>query len=152
MRQNHRKLSPRARLARLDADAGYTLTEMLVVVAIIGLIAAVLTPNLMGQLGRARAKSAQLQLESVAAGVEMFRSDVGRYPTEAEGLKALLVQPADVEGWTGPYVKSASTLKDPWASPILYRETGKETFEVVSLGSDHEAGGSGTRRDLVAPK
>jgi general secretion pathway protein G len=150
MRQDHRKLSARA--PRSEADAGYTLTEMLVVIAIIGLIAAVLTPNLMGQLGRARVKSAQLQLESVAAGVEMFRSDVGRYPTQSEGLKALLVEPTDVEGWTGPYIKSASALKDPWAGEISYRETEGETFEVISMGSDRKAGGSGTKRDLVAPK
>ena len=137
---------------RPDRDAGYTLTEMLVVIAIIGLIAAVLTPSLMGQLGRARVKSAQLQLESVAAAVEMFHSDVGRYPTPSEGLKVLVREPADVEGWTGPYVKAASGLKDPWTSDILYRPTSDGTFEVVSLGSDRTVGGSGTKRDLVAPK
>jgi general secretion pathway protein G len=125
---------------------------MLVVIAIIGLIAAVLTPSLMGQLGRARVKSAQLQLESVAAAVEMFHSDVGRYPTAGEGLKALVDEPAEAEGWTGPYLKSASALKDPWAGTILYRTVDDQGFEVVSLGSDRKVGGTGTKRDLVAPK
>jgi general secretion pathway protein G len=125
---------------------------MLVVIAIIGLIAAVLTPSLMGQLGRARVKSAQLQLESVAAAVEMFHSDVGRYPTQGEGLKVLTSEPADVEGWTGPYVKSAGALQDPWAGAILYRVADEDVFEVVSLGSDRKQGGKGTKRDLVAPK
>jgi general secretion pathway protein G len=125
---------------------------MLVVIAIIGLIAAVLTPSLMGQLGRARVKSAQLQLESVAAAVEMFHSDVGRYPTAGEGLAALINEPADAEGWTGPYLKSATSLKDPWTGEILYRAGDDGTFEVVSLGSDRKAGGTGTKRDLVAPK
>lgn len=125
---------------------------MLVVIAIIGLIAAVLTPSLMGQLGRARVKSAQLQLESVAAAVEMFRSDVGRYPTSGEGLKALVDEPAEAEGWTGPYLKSAGALKDPWAGAIGYRLIDDEGFEVVSLGSDRKVGGTGTKRDLVAPK
>ncbi|WP_230983739.1 type II secretion system major pseudopilin GspG [Caulobacter rhizosphaerae] len=125
---------------------------MLVVIAIIGLIAAVLTPSLMGQLGRARVKSAQLQLESVAAAVEMFHSDVGRYPTAAEGLRALVTEPAEAEGWTGPYLKSASVLKDPWAGDILYRVVDDQGFEVVSLGSDRKTGGTGTKRDLVAPK
>jgi len=125
---------------------------MLVVIAIIGLIAAVLTPSLMGQLGRARVKSAQLQLESVAAAVEMFHSDVGRYPTAGEGLKALVDEPAEAEGWTGPYLKSASALKDPWAGAILYRPVDDQGFEVVSLGSDRKVGGTGTKRDLVAPK
>lgn len=145
MRQDHREPGKRR-------DAGYTLTEMLVVIAIIGLIAAVLTPSLMGQLGRARVKSAQLQLESVAAAVEMFQSDVGRYPTAGEGLKVLINEPADVEGWTGPYVKSASALKDPWTGDILYRAVDDGAFEVVSLGSDRKVGGSGTKRDLAAPK
>lgn len=148
MRQDHRDPD-----GRLDGpDGGYTLTEMLVVIAIIGLIAAVLTPSLMGQLGRARVKSAQLQLESVAAAVEMFQSDVGRYPTASEGLKALVTEPADVEGWTGPYVKSASALKDPWTGDILYRAVDDGAFEVVSLGSDRKVGGAGTKRDLVAPR
>ena len=146
MRQDHRDPGGGER-----RDAGYTLTEMLVVIAIIGLIAAVLTPSLMGQLGRARVKSAQLQLESVAAAVEMFHSDVGRYPTQAEGLKVLLTEPSDVEGWTGPYVKSAGALKDPWSGDILYRPS-DDAFEVVSLGSDRKTGGTGTKRDLVAPK
>ena len=148
MRQDHRDPD-----GRLDGpDGGYTLTEMLVVIAIIGLIAAVLTPSLMGQLGRARVKSAQLLLESVAAAVEMFQSDVGRYPTASEGLKALVTEPADVEGWTGPYVKSASALKDPWTGDILYRAVDDGAFEVVSLGSDRKVGGAGTKRDLVAPR
>ena len=150
MRQDDRGSSRRRE--RSGRDAGYTLTEMLVVIAIIGLIAAVLTPNLMGQLGRARVKSAQLQLESVAAAVEMFHSDVGRYPTAAEGLRALVNEPADAEGWTGPYLKSANALKDPWAGDILYRTVDDQGFEVVSLGADRKAGGTGTKRDLVAPK
>jgi general secretion pathway protein G len=147
MRQDHRDSG-----GRDGRDAGYTLTEMLVVIAIIGLIAAVLTPSLMGQLGRARVKSAQLQLESVAAAVEMFHSDVGRYPTQGEGLKVLMSEPADVEGWTGPYVKSAGALKDPWVGEILYRAADDDVFEVVSLGSDRKQGGKGTKRDLVAPR
>ncbi len=152
MRQDHRKLNNPRTAKAVGSDDGYTLTEMLVVIAIIGLIAAVLTPSLMGQLGRARVKSAQLQLESVAAAVEMFRSDVGRYPTQAEGLNVLLVEPAEAEGWTGPYVKSTNTLKDPWTGQIQYRGLDDGSFEVVSLGSDRQVGGSGTKRDLVAPK
>ena len=83
-------------------DEGYTLTEMLVVIGIICLIAAVLTPNLMGQLGRARGKAAGLQLETMASAVEMFHSDVGRYPSEQEGLSALVKEPSGVDGWSGP--------------------------------------------------
>ncbi|UTP39757.1 type II secretion system major pseudopilin GspG [Phenylobacterium sp. LH3H17] len=137
---------------RLDGQAGYTLTEILVVMAIIGLIAAILTPGLVGQLGRARAKTAKLQLDSIAAGVEMFRSDVGRYPTEAEGLRALINQPGDVDGWTGPYIKDGKVLDDPWGNDVDYKsEQAGRSFVVKSLGADGRADGSGLDRDITAP-
>lgn len=137
---------------RLGRDEGYTLTEILVVMAIIGLIAAVLTPNLVGQLGRSRAKTAQMQVETLAAAVEMFRADVGRYPAQAEGLQSLITEPADGAGWTGPYVKSDRTLLDPWGNRMDYRrsEDGR-TFAVVSLGADGLPEGQGLNRDLSAP-
>jgi general secretion pathway protein G len=133
-------------------EDGYTLTEILVVMAIIGLIAAVLTPNLIGQLGRSRAKTAQVQVETVAAAVEMFRADVGRYPAQSEGLQALIAQPADGDGWTGPYVRNDRTLRDPWGAALDYRrsEDGR-TFVVTSLGADGQVGGDGLNRDLGAP-
>jgi general secretion pathway protein G len=125
---------------------------MLVVLAIIGIIATILTPGLIGQLGRARAKSAQTHLETVAAATEMFRSDVGRYPTDAEGLAVLLADPG-VEGWTGPYMKSAKALEDPWGRPVTYRlGSGGLTFTVTSLGRDGVAQGSGLDKDLEAPR
>lgn len=136
---------------RVRRDAGYTLTEILVVMAVIGLIAAVLTPGLVGQLGRARAKTAQLQLNNIASGVEMFRSDVGRYPTESEGLQALLSPGAEIEGWTGPYIKEAQALTDPWGGQVTYKlvDAGRG-FVVTSLGADGAANGTGRDRDLTA--
>ena len=136
---------------RQDSQAGYTLTEMLVVIGIISLIAAVLTPMLLGQMGRARAKAAQLQVETVASAVENFRSDVGRYPTDQEGLPALVREPPSVEGWTGPYSREKS-LKDPWGKPLIY-SLGPDgrSFLVKSLGADGKVGGSGVDRDLSAP-
>ena len=136
----------------LEAERGYTLTEILVVMAIIGLIAAVLTPGLVGQLGRARSKTAQVQLETVAAAVESFRSDVGRYPTDAEGLNALVAQPADADGWTGPYLKSSKSLNDPWGKAIEYKQSDEgRVFMVTSLGADGRVDGTGANRDLHAP-
>jgi general secretion pathway protein G len=136
----------------LGRDDGYTLTEILVVMAIIGLIAAVLTPGLLGQLGRSRSKAAQVQIETVAAAVEMFRSDVGHYPKSSEGLQALVAQPGDAEGWTGPYVKGAKVLQDPWGNRIDYKlsDDGR-TFLVTSLGADGQPNGQGLNRDLSAP-
>jgi general secretion pathway protein G len=133
-------------------DGGYTLTEMLVVIGIIALIAAVLTPNLLGQLGRSRAKAAQLQLDSTVAAVESFRTDVGRYPTEAEGLQALVQDPGSVQGWTGPYVRDARSLSDPWNDKIVYKlNADGRTFYLESLGADGKPGGKGLDRDLRSP-
>ena len=134
------------------ARAGYTLTEMLVVIAIISLIAAVLTPGLINQMSRARAKTAQLQLETLASSVESFRSDVGRYPSEEEGVGALLKEPAGVEGWVGPYLRDRKAVDDPWGHPVIYHLTDEGShFYVASLGSDGKPGGTGVDKDLRAP-
>ncbi len=139
-------------IAAPRADAGYTLTEMLVVIGIIGLIAAVLTPGIIGQFSRAKVKAAQLQLDTIAADVESFSSDVQRYPTQQEGLSALLQEPAGVDGWSGPYVRDRKVLSDPWGRPLLYTvDADKRTFTVTSLGADGKPGGSGVDRDLQAP-
>lgn len=131
-------------------EGGYTLTEMLVVIGIICLIAAVLTPTVLGQMSRARIKAAQLQLNTVATEVESFRDDVGRYPTAQEGLTALVKEPASVTGWTGPYAK-ASSLKDPWGRDILYvPDPGGQTFLVESLGPSGKPNGQGANRTLTA--
>ncbi|HEX7761134.1 MAG TPA: type II secretion system major pseudopilin GspG [Caulobacteraceae bacterium] len=133
-------------------EGGYTLTEMLVVIGIISLIAAVLTPAILGQMSRARAKAAQLQLETLATAVENFRSDVGRYPTQQEGLQVLVQPPSGVEGWVGPYSKTKA-LKDPWGQPVLYVPTSDgRSFEVESLGADGKPGGTGADHDLKAPE
>lgn len=134
---------------RLD---GYTLTEMLVVIAIIGLLAAVLAPNLIGNMGRAKARSARLQLETVSAGLEMHLADVGRYPTAEEGLQGLLTSPTDILGWTGPYVRDISLLTDPWGRPLTYSPGADAlSYRVVSLGADGVAGGSGLDADIAVP-
>lgn len=136
----------------VSAEAGYTLTEMLVVIGIICLIAAVLTPSLMGQLGRARSKAAGLQLETVASAVELFHSDVGRYPTQQEGLAALVKEPGSADGWSGPYIRDAKALQDPWNHPLIYNlASDGQHFYVETLGADGKPGGSGIDRDLKVP-
>ncbi|CAN5304338.1 type II secretion system major pseudopilin GspG [soil metagenome] len=139
-------------MSRKDREAGYTLTEMLVVIGIIGLIAAVLTPTLMGQMTRARAKAAQLQLKNVSAAVELFKEDVGRYPTAAEGLTVLITAPPSAANWTGPYVEDANALNDPWGQQIQYTPAANgRRYVVKSLGADGEVGGKGADRDLTYP-
>jgi general secretion pathway protein G len=146
MRRRHRRNG-------VSHDEGYTLIEMLVVMAIIGLIAAVIVPGLVGQMGRARAKTAQVQLDTVAGAVESFRSDVGRYPTNSEGLNALMAQPANADGWTGPYVKSSKMLSDPWGHTIIYQESDDMlTFLVTSYGADGQPNGTGLNSDIHSPQ
>jgi general secretion pathway protein G len=135
--------------SKIASDAGYTLTEMLVVIVIISLIAAVLTPSLLGQLARARVKTASLQLESTATSLDLFKDDIGRYPTQAEGLPALVTDPG-VQGWLGPYLKSSKALNDPWGRPLTYLLNADGAASITCLGADGKAGGKGVDQDLVA--
>ena len=128
---------------------GYTLTEMLVVIAIIGLIAAVVIPQTIGQLGKAQSRAAKLQVQSIAAALELFQGDNGRYPTPQEGLQALVARPATLENWNGPYLHSKDQLKDPWGNPYRYTVDGA-SITVASLGADNKPGGDGANRDVSA--
>jgi general secretion pathway protein G len=128
---------------------GYTLTEMLVVIAIIGLIAAVVIPQTIGQLGKAQSRAAKLQVQSLTAALELFQGDNGRFPTGQEGLQALLVRPPGLDNWNGPYLHSKDQLKDPWGHPYRYTVAG-QSVTVVTLGADDKPGGEGADRDVSA--
>lgn len=130
---------------------GYTLTEMLVVLVIIGLISAIVVPQTLGQMDRAKVRTARLKMESVAAALEMYSADLSRYPTAQEGLDALTDAPADAADWAGPYLSDKGLLKDPWGAPIVYAPpaTAGEKFSLTSYGSDKAPGGSSFKRDIV---
>lgn len=130
-------------------DEGYTLMEMLVVMGIIALLAAALTPALMGQLSRAKARTARLQMQTLSAALESYRGDVGRPPSQDEGLKALIVAPEGADGWLGPYLRDAGALKDPWGRPLAYKMV-DDQIDLVSLGADGKPGGQGVDADIVA--
>jgi len=144
---------PRLSLGRKDAACGksrltgYTLTEMLVVIAIIGLIAAVVIPQTIGQLGKAQSRAAKLQVQSLAAALELFQGDNGRYPTPQEGLSALLTRPGGLENWNGPYLHSKEQLKDPWGRPYRYAVAG-QSITVSTLCADNKEGGDGADKDI----
>lgn len=139
-----------ARAARRGAQAGFTLLELLVVLAILALLAGLVGPRVLEYLGSAKTDTAQIQLKNIEAGLDLFRLDVGRYPTEQEGLDALMEQPPDVARWRGPYLKSKDALVDPWGHPYRYRIPGdKQDFEVYSLGADNAEGGDGENRDVT---
>lgn len=127
------KITPR-RAAK--SEDGYTLMELLVVLAILGLLAVIATPMVLHYLDVAKQSSAKTEISNISAGLDLFRYDVGRYPTTEEGLKALQSAPAGVENWNGPYLKKAKDLVDPWGRPYHYRSPGQHgDFDLYSNGS-----------------
>jgi len=131
------------------AEAGFTLVEMLVVIAIIGLIMGLVGPRVLNSLGESKVKAAKLQIESFSSSLDLFYLDVGRYPTGSEGLAALAQRPGNTGIWNGPYLKTGSVPTDPWGHVYLYRAPAERgPYEIVSLGSDGQEGGMGTAADI----
>lgn len=127
---------------------GFTLLELLVVMVIIGLLAAYVGPRYFSQIGKSEAKAALAQMDSLEKALEQFRLDVGRYPTLEEGLAALSVRPNNEARWQGPYLKKA-VPPDPWGRPYAYRITETGDIQVISLGKDGVPGGDGENADLT---
>lgn len=127
---------------------GFTLLELLVVIVIIGLLAGYVAPRYFSQVGKSEIQVAKAQIESLEKALDQFRLDAKRYPTAEEGLAVLVAKPANVPGWSGPYLKKA-VPNDPWGRPYLYRMPGeKYEFEIVSYGRDGKAGGTGEDADI----
>lgn len=136
---------------------GFTLIEILIVVIIIGLLAALVAPRLVGKLTESKEKIAKQQIAMLSTAVELFRADVGRYPTTQEGLEALIKKPESVPDnlWKGPYVKGNKLPLDPWGNPYHYlspedpktKEKGVD-YLIMSYGSDGKEGGEGESKDI----
>jgi general secretion pathway protein G len=130
-------------------DDGFTLLELLVVLAILGLLAAIVAPQVLKYLGTSRTQTAKVQIENIAAAVDHFDLDTGRYPTQEEGLDVLVHAPATMPDWKGPYLQRPSALIDPWHRKYLYRIPGQHgDFDVWSYGSDGVEGGTGEAADV----
>ena len=105
-------------------------------------------PRVLGQLGGAKSKTAVVQIADLDKSLELFKLDVGRYPTTAEGLQALVKQPGSIAGWNGPYLKGALP-NDPWGNAYRYTSpVANGGFEIVSLGADNAPGGEGENADV----
>lgn len=129
---------------------GFSLIELLVVLAILGLLAAIAGPKVLGKLGGAKSDTAKLQIEEFGASLDLYRLEVGRYPTTDEGLKALVQAPAGATGWNGPYLKKKEVPKDPWGNEYRYASPGQHgAYDLSSLGADNQEGGDGENKDLV---
>lgn len=141
-RQDRRESHRRAR--------GFTLIELLVVLAILTLLAGLVGPKVLGALGGAKTKTAAVQIADLQKALDIFKLDVGRYPTSEEGLDALVKAPGTVRGWNGPYL-SGGVPSDPWNNPYRYTNNGGQ-IDILSLGSDGAPGGDGEAADIHSTK
>ena len=132
------------------SQKGFTLIELLIVIVILGMLAALVTPRLIGKLGKSKRQIAKTQIEMLETALDAFKLDVGRYPTTEEGLKALVENPG-VEGWDGPYLKKKKIPKDPWGREYIYRCPGEHgDYDLLSYGADGKPGGEGENADIVS--
>jgi len=145
MSVNRRKLGNR--LTR----SGFTLIELLVVLTILGLLAGLVGPRVLKYLGSAKSDTAELQIAEFAVGLDLFRLEVGRYPTTEEGLTALVVEPTGVPNWQGPYFKKNTIPADPWGHSYRYQSPGEYgDYDLFSLGRDNADGGDGEDQDILS--
>ena len=136
---------------RTRAESGFTLMELLVVMAIIALLVALIAPRLFGQVSASQVKAGKAQIELLSRALDSFRLDAGRYPTQSEGLIALIEKPPGSAIWAGPYLSKKQIPKDPWGREYLYARPptrGGIDYDLYSLGSDGAPGGSDDAADI----
>lgn len=132
---------------RRRSEAGFTLIELLVVLVILGLLVGLVGPQVIGYLSSAKSDTAKVQVEQLNSALELFLLDVGRYPSEAEGLDALVERPQGIERWNGPYLRKGDVPLDPWGNPYRYT-IDDGSVRIYSFGADNAEGGDGENRDV----
>lgn len=129
-------------------NKGFTLLELLIVLIIIGLLAALIGPKLIGRVGESKQKTAKVQIEMLCTALDTFRLDTGKYPDEEQGLAAL-INGGDIKNWKGPYLKKNFVPKDPWGNDYIYKYNGEtKEYEIISFGGDSAEGGKGEDADI----
>lgn len=131
------------------AARGFTLIEILIVATIIALIVGYAANRIFGAGDDAKARLGKSKLAEIAGYLDLYKLDVGKYPSASDGLNALMQAPSGVANWNGPYARAAQ-LKDPWNNDIIYRAPGEQNrpFELISLGADGKEGGEGANKDI----
>lgn len=133
---------PRAGHTTPRADVGFTLLELLVVIAILGLLIGLVAPAALRQLGGARISVAKQSIERIGGILDLYKLDVGSYPSTEDGLQALLDKPSDAESWNGPYIKSGGAPVDPWNHPYIYHNPSTRQghdYDLCSAGPSGQA-------------
>lgn len=139
----------------LRSRAGFTLIEIMVVIIVLGLLAALVAPNIFQHVGRSKTTTARSQVEMLGAALDAYRLDNDRYPSTQQGLAALREAPTSEprpRAWNGPYLKK-DVPADPWGNPYVYRSPGtrgSNPYELLSLGRDGREGGEGEDADVVS--
>ncbi len=138
--------------ARCQRQSGFSLIELLVVLTIIALLGAVVGPQVIKNLGRAKSDTAKIQIDDFGAALDLYYLDLGRYPTTDEGLNALVSAPATLSaGWNGPYLKKGTVPKDPWGNDYRYQSPGNNgVYDLFTYGADNQADGDDENRDIVS--
>ncbi len=132
---------------RIRNRKGFTLIELLVVMVILGMLAALVGPQIFGKVGKGKQSAARTQIEMLGQALDSYRLDTGKYPTTSEGLNALATNPG-AQGWSGPYLKKA-VPNDPWQKPYQYQSPGSHgDYDLFSYGADGAAGGEGENKDV----
>jgi general secretion pathway protein G len=130
---------------------GFTLLELLVVLAILAIIAAVAAPLYFNQLAKAKVRAAEIQVQQLGTILDMYRLDVGGYPSTSDGLESLMTSPPGVDRWAGPYLKNRDSLTDPWGNPYGYRAPGDHgDYDLWSNGADGSEGGEDDNADIIS--
>lgn len=131
-------------------ERGFTLVELLVVLVILGLLATIAAPRVIKYLSSAKVDAAAAQIQNLATTLDLYRLEVGHYPSAEQGLEALVAQPPGVDSWNGPYIKKRDILIDPWNRPYHYRFPGEHgEFDLFSFGADGAEGGEGEDQDIT---
>jgi general secretion pathway protein G len=132
------------------APNGFTLVELLVVLAILGLVAAIATPQVLKYLAKAKTDTARIDIKGIGVALDLYLLDNGHYPTDQEGLATLVEKPTGAAAWSGPYLKSKRVPTDPWNRPYIYRIPGQHgDYDLYTFGADNAPGGTGQDQDVV---
>jgi general secretion pathway protein G len=127
-----------------------TLIEILVVLVLIGIVLGIVGGNFIGRGEKAKGDAAKIEIGQISQALDLFKLEVGRYPTTSEGLQALIAAPAGTTNWNGPYWKKSTLPKDPWGNEYKYAAPGQSgPYDITSLGADGKEGGEGPNKDIT---
>ena len=131
---------------------GFSLLELLAVLVILGILAGIFAPKFLGQAESAKRKAAKLEIDQIGQSLDLYKLEIGRYPTSQDGLQALVAAPSGTANWNGPYLKKTSVPKDPWGNEYKYVSPGDQNrpYDIVSMGGDGKEGGDGDGKDITS--